>query len=58
MSIWRDFASDLGYAACKGRLNEIDGACELGHAEDWADKVCDQLAASYGLEDWDNCDDD
>jgi hypothetical protein len=56
LSIWMEFASDLAYNAHLARLGDDYGA--LACAEAWADDICDQLAESYGLEDWDACDED
>ncbi len=55
LTIWREFASDLGYNAHLARLG--NDYPELACAEAWADDICDQLAESYSLEDWDACDD-
>jgi hypothetical protein len=53
LSIWRDFASDLGFAAGRHRRGDGEGVDELERAEEWADEVCADLAKSYDLEDWD-----
>jgi hypothetical protein len=49
LSIWYDFSVDLGYAR---RAADGGEAALLERAEEWADDVCERLAASYGLEDW------
>jgi hypothetical protein len=56
LTIWREFASDLGYNARLAREGNEGDYPELACAENWADDVCDELAFSYGLEDWDACD--
>ncbi len=51
LTIWREFASDLGHNARVGNSHEL--AC----AEKWANDACVALAEAYGLEDWDACED-
>ncbi len=52
-----EFTNDLGYAAWIARKDDTDDADEMSCAEDWANDVCETLAKSYGLEDWDSDDD-
>jgi len=57
LAIWREFANDLGYCARVAFKHGNDDSYELECAEGWADDVCGALAKSYGLEDWEACDD-
>jgi len=53
LSIWTEFSVDMGCAARIARDSGHEDADDLEDAERWIDSVCDDLAASYGLEDWD-----
>jgi hypothetical protein len=54
LNIWREFASDLGYAAMQARKGDDEDADELEKWEVWVDGVCDKLEEEYGLEDWES----
>jgi hypothetical protein len=53
LTIWRELASDLGHVADRAYNDIAKDRYELACAEEWADDVCDTLAASYDLEGWD-----
>ena len=56
LSIWRELSCDVGY----NRRMAGDGDPDydgLSDFEDWAEEIADRLEESYGLADWDACDD-
>jgi hypothetical protein len=57
LTIWRELSSDLGHVAVMAFKDSDVDSYELECAESWADDVCGTLAESYGLENWDACDD-
>jgi len=57
LTIWREFANALDYDARLARKSGSEDYPKLACAKAWVDDICDELAESYGLEDWDRCDD-
>jgi hypothetical protein len=62
LQIWRELSIDLDRAACAAEkgLNgpeDADDAFKLREYEAWVDYQIGRLERSYGLADWDICDD-
>jgi hypothetical protein len=66
LTIWRGLASDLGCTVRQAQKafdadcmhpDDYDDIPELAEFEDWVDDQVIRLERSYGLADWDACDD-
>jgi len=60
LSIWRDLASDADYTLTQSQKPDCaspDDLTVLGEFVDWVDYQVSRLERSYGLADWDACDD-
>jgi hypothetical protein len=61
LTIWRELSCDIGHAVSLSRrdngYSDDDEVRDLIEFEDWVDFQIERLEESYGLSDWDACDD-
>jgi len=57
LTLWRDLACDASYTAIAASNEDHDDYSVLQEFEDWCDVRVTRLEESYGLADWDPCDD-
>jgi hypothetical protein len=57
LAIWRDLSSDADYTLAQAQRSGYDDLDELGEFVDWINYQVARLERSYGLADWEGCDD-
>lgn len=56
LAIWRELSIDVARARRTAEKNGHEDYLMLKEFEEYVDDMCSQLAANYGLEDWDEDD--